>query len=202
MQMGRWFGFRRGYEDLTRIYMTDELAGWFSDLALVEHELREDIQVYESQNLMPLQLGTRILQHPGMLVTSRIKQRFATSITVEQSYAEKVVQTVRFPFRRLEDLAVMLEQNIIATRVFLGRLGTPSVWRRNGPLWYGVGAEAILTFLQTYRVDAEARSVSLPLLCAYIERQRELDELGNWTVAVMGRESRDRQLGEIDLGLK
>ncbi|PIX42976.1 MAG: endonuclease, partial [Armatimonadetes bacterium CG_4_8_14_3_um_filter_58_9] len=118
MQMGRWFGFRRGYEDLTRIYMTDELAGWFSDLALVEHELREDIQVYESQNLMPLQLGTRILQHPGMLVTSRIKQRFATSITVEQSYAEKVVQTVRFPFRRLEDLAVMLEQNIIATRVF------------------------------------------------------------------------------------
>ena len=39
-------------------------------------------------------------------------------------------------------------------------------------------------------------------LCAYIERQRELDELGNWTVAVMGRESRDRQLGEIDLGLK
>ena len=57
MQMGRWFGFRCNYDDLTRIYTTAELAGWFSDLALVEHDLREDIRIYETQNLTPLQLG-------------------------------------------------------------------------------------------------------------------------------------------------
>ncbi len=34
MQMGRWFGYRPGYEDLTRIYTTAELAGWFSELLL------------------------------------------------------------------------------------------------------------------------------------------------------------------------
>jgi len=33
MQMGRWFGFRGGYEDITRIYMTSDLSSWFSDLA-------------------------------------------------------------------------------------------------------------------------------------------------------------------------
>ncbi|MGW3014661.1 Z1 domain-containing protein, partial [Streptomyces longwoodensis] len=27
--MGRWFGFRHGYADLPRIWMTDELAEWF-----------------------------------------------------------------------------------------------------------------------------------------------------------------------------
>ena len=201
MQMGRWFGFRAGYEDLTRIYMTNELAGWFSDLALVEHELREDIQSYESQNLTPLQLGTRILRHPGRLVTSRAKQRFATTITVEQSYSEQVVQTVRFPFRRLDDLAVILEENILATRMFLGRLGNGKTWDRSGPMWKDVGTDLILDFLRNYRLDPEARNVSFPLVCAYIERQSELGELEMWTVAVKGRETLDRQLGEINLGV-
>jgi hypothetical protein len=201
MQMGRWFGFRIGYEDLTRIYMTEELAGWFSDLALVEHELREDIQVYESQNLTPLQLGTRILEHPALLVTSRLKQRFGTTITVEQSYSAQIVQTVRFPFRRPDDLTLLLEENLEATRTFLQRLGPPERWNRNGPVWRGIIPDRVLEFLQHYRVDPEARSLSLPLVRAYIERQNELDELTSWTVAVRGRESIDRQLGDLDLGV-
>jgi len=167
---------------------------------MVEHELREDIRVYETQNLTPSQLGTRILQHPAMLVTSRLKQRFASSITVEQNYAGQVVQTVKFPFRRLDDVAVLLERNLQATRTFLRKLGA-AVWKESGPVWQGVDPEAVLEFLQSYQVDAEARSVSLPLLCDYIERQRELRELARWTVAVKGRESRDATLGEADWGV-
>ncbi|HXM51575.1 MAG TPA: Z1 domain-containing protein [Pyrinomonadaceae bacterium] len=201
MQMGRWFGFRNGYEDLTRIYMTDELAGWFSDLALVEHQLREDIQVYESQSLTPMQLGTRILEHPAMLVTSRLKQRFATTITVEQSYSAQVVQTVRFPFRRPDYLNTLLDENLQTARRFLQSLGSPRKWARTGPVWQEITAEAVLEFLQTYRVDPESRNISLPLLSAYIERQNELGELQNWTVAVKGLQSLDRSLGDLDLGV-
>jgi hypothetical protein len=201
MQMGRWFGFRHGYEDLTRIYMTDELAGWFSDLAMVEHELREDIQVYESENLTPLQLGTRILQHPGMLVTSRAKQRYATTITVEQSYSAQVIQTVRFPFSRPDDLRELLEENLSATHDFLQVIGAPDRWCGNGPVWENVPADAVLEFLGNYQVDQQARNVSLPLIRAYIERQRDLNELQNWTIVVRGRESRDQGLGDLDLGV-
>ena len=28
LQMGRWFGYRRGYEDLPRVWMTSELEDW------------------------------------------------------------------------------------------------------------------------------------------------------------------------------
>lgn len=201
MQMGRWFGFRNGYEDVTRIYMTDDLAGWFSDLALVEHELREDIKVYESENLTPLQLGTRILQHPAMLVTSRLKQRFATTITIDQSYSAQVVQTVRFPFRRPNDLITLLDDNLRTTRNFVERLGTPARWNSDGPVWTNIAPDQILEFLQNYRVDPEARSLSLPLVRAYIERQVELGELRNWTLAIKGRGSADRELGDLDLDL-
>ncbi len=197
MQMGRWFGFRTGYEDLTRIWTTAELAGWFCDLAAVEHELRQDIRRYEIDQVTPLQLGTRILEHPAMLVTSRLKSRFATSIVVDQSYNGQVVQTVKFPFRRPEDLAVLLEENILATREFLSRLGAPASRSDQGPIWKGVPADAVLSFLAAYKVDEQARSISKSLLQNYIERQMERGGLTHWTVAVKGRTSPDPALGVV-----
>jgi hypothetical protein len=200
MQMGRWFGFRPGYEDLTRIYTTSELQSWFRDLAQVEQQLRDDIGVYERQKVTPYELGVRIQTHPSMLVTSRIKQRFASSITVQQSYSEKVVQTVRFPFSRPVDFATLAELSIQATRSLVRQLGTPSEWQ-SGPQWQNVPAKEILSFLTTYPVDTEIRNLSLPLLRSYITHQNEQGELVTWTVAVRGRDKKQRVLGDtLDLG--
>lgn len=203
MQMGRWFGFRAGYEDLTRIHTTAELAGWFNDLAFVEHRLREDIQVYESQGLTPYQVGMRIWQHPTMQVTSPLKRRFASSTTIAQSYSLALEQTFKFPLRRLENLAVQAEANRLAVRDLAARLGAPDAQHTDGkgPVWTGVSVDRVLEFLRSYRVDDESRSISLPLICAYIERLRDAGELTNWTVAVRGRESHDATLGQADWAL-
>jgi hypothetical protein len=50
-------------------------------------------------------------------------------------------------------------------------------------------------------MDDESRSISIPLICSYIERLRDIGELTNWTVAVLGRETRDRNLGTADWAL-
>jgi hypothetical protein len=203
MQMGRWFGFRAGYEDLTRVYTTPELNSWFSDLAFVEHRLREDIEVYESQGLTPYQVGTRIWQHPTMQVTSPLKRRFASSTTISQSYSLALEQTFKFPLRRLDSLSVQAEANRLAVHDLVARLGASDEVHSNvkGPVWTGVTVGTVLEFLHSYRVDDEARSISLPLIRAYIERLAEAGELLRWTVAVRGRESRDPELGEADWGL-
>lgn len=201
MQMGRWFGFRAGYEDLTRIYMTNELAGWFGILAMVEYELRQDIQVYESQNITPLQLGTRIIQHPAMLVTSRLKQRYAQPIVVEQSYSNKVLQTIRFPFDRPDDLIPLLDTNMEVTRSLISNLGEPHDGDVHEPIWLNISPDRILEYLERYQVDEEARNISLPLICAFIRKQNEIGELVNWTIGIKGRGESDRLLREIDLGL-
>lgn len=203
MQMGRWFGFRGGYEDLTRIYTTAELDGWFSDLAFVEHRLREDIQVYESMGLTPREVGMRIWQHPTMQVTSPLKRRFASSTTIAQSYALSLEQTFKFPLRRLEDLATQAEANRIAVRDLAAQLGAPDARHTDGkgPVWTGIPVELVLQFLTAYRIDDEVRSISIPLICAYIERLRDAGELVSWTIAVRGRESRDQKLGTTDWGL-
>jgi hypothetical protein len=201
MQMGRWFGFRGGYEDLTRIWTTGELKGWFADLAAVEYELRRDIRRYETEQVTPLQLGARIMEHPSMLVTSRLKQRFKSNITVEQSYSDKVVQTVKFPFRRPDDLAVLLEQNLLAAKHLLAALGAPDLRTGGDPIWAGRPATEVLDFLTRYQVDEEVRSISLPLLRKYIEVQVAQGELTRWTIAVKGRGQRDPVLGETVWGI-
>jgi hypothetical protein len=203
MQMGRWFGFRGGYEDLTRVWTTAELEGWFCDLAFVEHRLREDIGVYESQGLTPYQVGMRVWQHPAMQVTSPLKRRFASSTTIASSYTLGLEQTFKFPLRRLEDLAVQAEANRISVRDLVVKLAAPDTAHTdaNGPVWTGVSPDLILEFLRGYRLDEEARNISLPLICAYIERLVSARELVRWTVAVRGLKKRDAKLGVADWNL-
>ena len=201
MQMGRWFGYRDGYEDLTRIFMTQDLAGWFRDLALVEYELRKDIQIYESENLTPLEIGVRILRHPGMLVTSRLKQRHASTIEVEQSYSNKSLETVRFPFQDPQRLFDSMENNLNATRVFAANLGSPS-WDDQGPVWLQVSPNKVLDFLNSYDVYSESRNFVKPLLMSYIEKMNDQGELMNWTIAIRGRATIDQRLSDINLGLE
>lgn len=204
MQMGRWFGFRGGYEDITRIWTTPELEGWFSDLAFVEHRLREDIEVYENQGLTPYEVGMRIWQHPSMQVTSPLKRRFASNTTIAQSYSRALEQTFQFPLRRLEDLAVQAEANRIAVQELVAVLGVPDgnyFADAKGPVWTNVDPENVLEFLDVYRVDVEVRSISLQLIRAYIERLVVEGELTRWTIAVRGRGKTDPQLGTADWGL-
>ena len=200
MQMGRWFGFRKGYEDLTRIYMTDELAGWFNILSMVEFEMRQDISRYEAQNVTPLQLATRILYHPAMLVTSRLKQRYGQRITVQQSYSNQVLQTIRFPFGNLAELNDLLNHNLSFTKSFLSQLGSPDQMDGQNPSWMNVSSDRVLQYLQNYSVYAEARTIAMPLIIDYIQQQNDAGELIDWTISVKGRNVPDSRLGDIDLG--
>jgi len=201
MQMGRWFGFRGGYQDLTRVYMTEDLSGWFSDLALVEHELRQDIRMYELQGVTPLELGTRIVKHPAMLITNRLKQRFAKTIIVEQSYSNQVVQTFRFPFNNSDEMSILLNNNLKAVREFMTKLGAAN-WEKYGPVWRAITPDIIVSFLNSYQTYQGARNISLHLLVAYIQKMVENNELISWTVSIRGRIIPDQILGTIDLGFE
>lgn len=200
MQMGRWFGFRAGYEDLTRIWTTAELAGWFSDLAFAEKRLRDDIEVYETVGLTPLEVGMRIWQHPTMQVTAPLKRRFASSTMIRQDYSFSLEQTFKFPFGRPTSLASQQRANLSAVRRLVAALGRGANLSREprGPVWRNVPPDAIMGFLREYKVDDEVRNISLPLILAYIERCVAAGELVRWTVAIRGRGKAGSALGMTD----
>jgi hypothetical protein len=196
LQMARWYGYRGGYEDLTRIYTTELLADWFSHLALVEYRLRQDMQVYEqSQDLTPYDVGMRILQHPTMQVTGSLKRRFTTASVISQSYSEQLEQTVKFPLQVDDRLAILCERNRLTTRDFLTSLGDATESTGFGPMWTDVSAAAVVDFLRSFVVDFELSSFSPELIAAWIERQNTEGDLVNWTVAVRGRDRENDKLG-------
>ena len=199
MQMGRWFGYRAGYEDLTRIYTTAELGEWFSDLAMVEYRLRQDIEIYEDLGLTPAQVGLRIWKHPAMQVTSLLKQRFASTAMIRQSFDLSLEQTFKFPFRRPEALAAQADENQEAVRGLIGSLGS-SEGDDDGAIWNDVPVRAVTDFLRAYRVDEGVRSISIPLILRYIEECVADEELVTWTVAIRGRKVLDGELGTVDWG--
>jgi hypothetical protein len=200
MQMGRWFGYRYGYDDLTRIWTTSDLETWFADLAFVEWRLREDMKIYEDQGLTPAEVGMRIWQHPVMQVTSRLKRRFANTTTISQSFSASVQQTFKFPLNRPHDLARLADDNRTTTIKFLRDL-EDCTWSGAGPIWSGVDADNVLGFLDAYRDDPEETGLSLPLIREYIRREVGANKLQEWSVAVLGLEQRNSTLGDVDWGL-
>lgn len=193
MQMGRWFGYREDYVDLTRLWTTAELAELFRDIALAEEELRREIGRYERDNLTPLDFGPKVRAHPVMLVTAQNKLGSARQIS--QNYSGELIQTIRFPL----DNRSFLEANLQASRDFLRGLGAPAACPDGRFLWSGVPAQQIQEFLGRYRADPRSSFVDLEPIRTYVGAQLRQGELTNWRVAVISQQV--QQLDSENLGV-
>jgi len=187
LQMGRWFGYRESYVDLTRLWTTDELEDRFASVALAEEELRREADRYEREHLTPLDFGPKIRAHPAMLVTAANKMGAARQIT--QNYAGHLLQTITF---RLEDKP-WLERNLEATRVFLGALGRPDSASSSRYVWNDISARNVTEFLAQYSIDPRSTFVDGAAIRQYIDRQNQQDELIRWRVAVISQRTASDQ---------
>ncbi|RYD86024.1 MAG: beta-1,4-mannanase [Verrucomicrobiaceae bacterium] len=187
LQMGRWFGYRGGYEDLPRIWMTANLETAFHRLATVEAEIRHDIDIYIKKGLSPLDVAVRIRMIPGMKATAAAKLKHAVETSV--SFAGRHVQTRFF----LRDDDAWLADNWKAGERLLERAATSGVADERQPnrIWRDVPVDSILTFLAAggYRIHPEHDSMSAEAILAYI-RRGDLDASGatllrSWNVAVV-----------------
>ena len=196
LQMGRWFGYRPGYADLVRIWMPAETRGWFSDLAAVELEIRDEIKQYaeEAENVTPAQVAVRIRQHPQMQITSAAKMRDAVKVRASVDYGGTRQQTILFNHRDRG----WLRDNIETTRRLLRGLDLGGRPRHPGRrVASDVPAGRVMSFLRDYHFQDNARNMKNDQLRAYIDRQREQGRLETWSVALMGASTGDRS---IDLG--
>ncbi len=51
LQKARFFGYRKEYEDLMRVYISNRVSAYFNIVASVDSELRSRLQYYENNNL-------------------------------------------------------------------------------------------------------------------------------------------------------
>lgn len=94
MQMGRWFGYRKNYDDLCRIWMSEENIDWYNYISEATDELRYEVKRMRDMNKTPLDFGFRVRNDiDGLLVTARNKMRTAKDFKRNVSLSGEVVET-------------------------------------------------------------------------------------------------------------
>lgn len=73
LQMGRWFGYRKGYDDLIRLYTTRDIYEKFKFLVEVNSQLRDVIESYAiDPTKTPGDIAPAVLAHESMMPTGRM----------------------------------------------------------------------------------------------------------------------------------
>ena len=94
MQMGRWFGYRHGYEDLCRVHLSADSISWYQYIANAAEELRQQIKRMRRDGLSPRQFGLYVLAHPdSLLVTARNKMRAGENLIVNQNFSGQLIES-------------------------------------------------------------------------------------------------------------
>jgi hypothetical protein len=190
MQMGRWFGYRPGYVDLCRLYLTPDLELWFRHVANAAEELRGRLDHMAMVGSTPESYGLRIQSHDIMLVTAPNKMRHAKEFQVSFE-GEGKIQTVYF-----NDHANN-RRNARAVTEFLDRAGsamdqTSKVLSGSAlkncfgrRLWTGISGVEVAGLLAGLIFPEESRDVNGGRLSDYIRAQLRGGELADWTAAVL-----------------
>jgi hypothetical protein len=185
MQMGRWFGFRPGYGDLPRIWMTDDLKSSFYRLGGIDREMRQLIEKSYSGHVTPEHFAPMIRIHPNLAVTSRMKMSHSDVQQMRLSYGSTRSQTILFSREQ-----AWLQGNIDAASALVSaamasgsKLEASSLERRQ--VLRHVDAAFILKFLETYRFHENSWNLNSEAICKYIRAERDARSLDSWNIVVV-----------------
>ncbi len=79
MQMGRWFGYRKNYEYLFRIWTHQASAEWYAEIAAATDMLKHDMDVMYDRKMKPKSFGIRVRNDSKELrITAPNKMRATT----------------------------------------------------------------------------------------------------------------------------
>ena len=194
LQMGRWFGYRPGYEDLPRVWTSKDLWDDFRFLSLVEDELRVEIKRYFAENLRPGDVALRIRTHPKLMVAAKNKLQLA--VQGSTSFGGRHPQTTYFKLKDktwLEGNEAAAKRLITAARTYADEeMVGPNVVLRDIP-W-----SLVEEFLSAYRFH-DSSHMTTDSLKRYVGDQLKLGALSTWNIAVMSKKQSGGK--KLDLGL-
>ena len=182
LQMGRWFGYRVGYEDLQRIWMQDDLISNFRHMALVEEEIRQQIEQLAAEGLDPSQVPIRIRDHKILTITSLNKMNYAKRLQI--GYSDTRVETIS-----LDSKAEILLANQLSTRKLIEQIKisgvdisakNPEGW----PIFNDVPWAIVSEFFKEYKWVDSATRANGELIRTYIDAHQGSGDMEKWNIFI------------------
>ncbi|MGW9413093.1 Z1 domain-containing protein [Arthrobacter cupressi] len=96
MQMARWFGYRDGYRDVCRLWISEKTATDYRFIGSAVRELRDDLEYMRRMGMTPRDFGLAVQQHPeSLLITARNKSKSAIVAEKEINLLGRVLETTK-----------------------------------------------------------------------------------------------------------
>ncbi len=182
MQMGRWFGYREGYADLCRIWMTEKNQDWYGKISEATEELKEQVEQMQISNKTPEEFGLMVRDNEvGLFITAANKRRYAIDKTItkvisgslipsahvytDQKNVRANLDTIIRTIKAIESSGITMEKNSIGNYA-----------------WYGVPKDFIIELLRLYRIPKQDLVFDSDSIIDYI--QSDNDQLQLWDVAI------------------
>jgi hypothetical protein len=193
LQMGRWFGYRGGYEDLPRIWTTSGLTEAFRALAAIELEIRDDVVRYFREQVSPMEFAVRVRAIPGMAITAASKMRAAVACDI--SYSGKHVQTIHFDHK---DKQIACSNWLAASELVEGaRKSRRDESCSDRALFTDVPRNVIVKFLREYSISSSHGDLKPEFLLGYVNSDAANLDLWNVGVVTGGGRLSSNELGGL-----
>jgi len=183
MQMGRWFGYRDGYDDLIRVWMPQESIDWYEHITESISELRYEFKQMEAAGAIPRDFGLRVRSHPDQLmITSRNKMGSAQQVTVAVGLSKRFIEThiVKRDMKSIE-LNRLAARRLVESIEQSGGPISQKDYQGKGYLRKQVDVSLIKDFLRGYQNHSASMITETGPVLKYIE-DREKTELSKWDV--------------------
>lgn len=186
MQMSRWFGYRKGYELLQRIWMPAALQEKFEVLEKIDEKLKEELQDYMDKGKSPAQFGPHIVNSATIkrfMITAKNRRQHA--VEDDFDFSGDSYETTKF-----DEKQEVLQSNIDITEAFLRYLGVArkSTVSRSAYVWHNVDFKIIKEkFLESYVISEHSSLfVDIPIFLNWIAEMNKDGRYLKWNVAIAG----------------
>lgn len=190
MQMGRWFGYRKGYELIPRIWLTNNTIEQFEFLSVLDQELRDEIKDMEIRGIRPSEYGPKVKNTPKvsfLRITAKNKMQEATA--AEMDFSGSYSQTYLF-----DNNKDFLEKNIEETAAFISSLGAPETRKEinihadGSYIWRNVDFSLISNYLKKYSFQKRQEIFNdIDALHEWIDKLTKKDKLTKWNIILVGK---------------
>ncbi len=181
LQMGRWFGYRDGYADLCRLWLTDDAVHWYAYISMATEELRSEFKRMRAQDRTPQDFGLKVRAHPdALMVTARNKMRNSQTVERVISMRGQSPETARL--RSNENI---IRANRITVERFITSLRDEGFEQTasglGNPFWRAVPNHLIAQLLRGFDVHPLNISFQAADLANFIENTTE-ERLQRWDI--------------------
>lgn len=195
-QMGRWFGYKKDYLDLCRIYTQEFIVNNFIHMMDATNELKNEIAEMNNENMTPKEFGLKVKTHPTMLPTAKNKMRSTTTLKINLS--GKRIETTRFS--KENNVSNISETNHLIKELTENKEVKLEIIDGT-PVFRNCSSQTVINYLQSYHEPLEGYS-KISNCKRYIKVMNGDNELINWTVVLSTLKHNENgviKLGDFDI---